>query len=260
MKGYLPSMDFILTIQKILTNYGHLFVHGIGITLLLAVVGTSVGLVIGMLVGMYRVIPVDNITNPVLCMLYKIGRFITTCYIELFRSTPMMVQAMILYFGVASILGIKMNVLIAGLFVITINTGAYMAEIVRSGIISVDSGQYEAAHSVGLSHWQTMKGIVMPQAVRNILPTIGNEFIINMKDSCVLSIIGVSEVFFTAQTVAGNIFDSFPPFIIASVIYLVLTLLTTRVLKAVEKRMDGADNYEKFIDLDGNGYVTGKEG
>lgn len=254
-------LEFLSLVQKILANYGHLFARGIGFTLLMAVVGTVIGLGIGILVGMYRVIPQQNIKSPALRLLYRVGRVLTTCYIEFFRSTPMMVQAMVLYFGVANYTGVKLNVLLAALLIITINTGAYMAEIVRSGIISIDPGQYEAAHSVGLSHTQTMFGIIMPQAVRNIMPTIGNEFIINMKDSCVLSIIGVSEVFYTAQTIGGAMFNVFPPMSIACAIYLVLTLLTTRLLHWLERRMDGDDSYEKYIDLDysGSSYVTTKE-
>ncbi len=250
-------------IPDILANYSEWYLRGIGVTLLLAVVGTLVGLLIGMLIGMYRVIPIERQSNRLLVVLYKIGRFLTTCYVEFFRSTPMMVQAMFIYFGIAaSLFGVKLNILTAGLLIITINTGAYMAEIVRSGIISVDDGQYEAAHSVGLSHWQTMKGIILPQALRNILPTIGNEFIINMKDSCVLSIIGVTEIFYTSQTIGGAMFNVGPPFLIASVIYLVLTLLTTRILALVQRKMDGSDHYELLVDLDGSAYVSGlgKEG
>lgn len=240
--------SFIDDILKIISNYGHLYARGIEVTILLAMVGTIVGTLIGILVGMYRVIPEKNIKNKLLLILYRFGRFFTTCYIELFRSTPMMVQAMIIYFGVATFTGYKLNPIVAGLFIITINTGAYMSEIVRSGIISIDIGQYEAAHSVGLTHWQTMKGIVMPQAIRNIMPGIGNEFIINMKDSCVLSVIGVSEVFYTSQTIAGAMFKTFPAFIIASIIYLILTLLTTFILKKIEAKMDGSDHYEIYIE------------
>ncbi|MFM9413144.1 amino acid ABC transporter permease [Peptococcus simiae] len=250
-------MALLEPISNILANYGNWYLRGIGVTLLLAVVGTLVGLAIGMLVGMYRVIPIERQSNKVLVTLYKIGRFLTTCYIEFFRSTPMMVQAMFIYFGIAAgLFGVQLNVLTAGLLIITINTGAYMAEIVRSGIISVDKGQYEAAHSVGLSHWQTMKGIIMPQALRNILPTIGNEFIINMKDSCVLSIIGVTEIFYTSQTIGGAMFNVGPPFLIACVIYLVLTLVTTRILGLIERKMDGSDHYELMVDLDGSAYMS----
>lgn len=242
------SRTFSEAVQMILNNYGQLYIQGVKITILLAVVGTLVGLLIGSLIGMYRVIPVNKNTPLPLRILYRLGLILCRIYIEIFRSTPMMVQAMVIYFGVAWVTGLRLDPIKAGIVIISINTGAYMAEIVRGGIFSVDQGQYEAAHSIGLSHWKTMRGIVMPQALRNIMPTIGNEFITNMKDSAVLSVISVSELFFMAKSASGATFETFPAFFIAGVIYLVLTLITTAVLGQVERRMDGSDSYDLYKD------------
>lgn len=241
-------MSFFEAVQFILNQYGHLYLRGVQVTILLAVVGTLVGLVIGCLIGMYRVIPITKNTPLPLRILYHLGSALFRIYIEVFRSTPMMVQAMIFFYGAAWVTGLRLDPIRTGIVIISINTGAYMAEIVRGGIISVDGGQYEAAHSVGLTHWQTMGGIVMPQAIRNIMPTIGNEFIINMKDSCVLSVISVSELFFMTKSAAGTTFQTFPAYFIAGVIYLILTLITTMILRRIEKRMDGSDHYELYKD------------
>ena len=118
-----------------------------------------------------------------------------------------------------------------------------MAEIIRGGIISVDKGQFEAAHAIGMTHWQTMTTVVLPQAIRNILPSVGNELIVNIKDSSVLNVISVSELFFQAKSAAGTYYKYFEVFFIIAVIYLILTVTVSRILRFVEKKMDGPDNY-----------------
>ena len=164
-----------------------------------------------------------------------------------------MVQAVLIYYTIVDLSGgTRINPVIFGLCLLSINTGAYMAEIVRGGIISIDDGQYEAAHSVGLTHWQTMKGIVMPQALRNIMPAVGNEFIINMKDSCVLSVVAVSELFFTMKSIASGNYQYTKSYLIAAIIYLILTLITTKILKRIEKKMDGEQHYELYVDKEAN--------
>lgn len=241
-------MGFFEAVLNILNQYGPLYWKGVQVTILLAIVGTIVGLIIGAIIGMYRCIPVKEYTPLPAKILYKTGLVVFRIYIEVFRSTPMMVQAMIIFYGFAWVTGIRVDPIKAGLVIISINTGAYMAEIVRGGITSVEKGQYEAAHSVGLSHWQTMGGVVMPQAIRNIMPMIGNEFIINMKDSCVLSVISVTEVFFMAKSAAGATFETFPAYFVAMVIYLILTLITSFFINRIEKRMDGEDSFELYVD------------
>ena len=163
-------------------------------------------------------------------------------YIQVFRGTPMIVQAVVIYYG-AQYAGVFMDTTFAAIFIISINTGAYMAEIIRGGIVSVDKGQFEAAHAIGMTHWQTMTTVVLPQAIRNILPSVGNELIVNIKDSSVLNVISVSELFFQAKSAAGTYYRYFEVYFIIAVIYLILTLSVSAILRAVEKKMDGPDNY-----------------
>ena len=155
----------------------------------------------------------------------------------------MIVQAMVIYYGALQYLGLDMPRLVAAIFIVSINTGAYMAEIIRGGIISIDKGQTEAAHSIGLTHWQTMVSVVLPQAIRNIMPSIGNEFVVNIKDSSVLNVISVTELFFQAKSATGAYFRYFETYFIIALIYLTLTFSVTRILRLIEKKMDGPENY-----------------
>lgn len=118
-----------------------------------------------------------------------------------------------------------------------------MAEIVRGGIISIDKGQFEAAHAIGMNHIKTMLYVVLPQVVRNILPATGNEFVVNIKDTSVLNVISVTELFFQTSSITGNVFRFFEPFLVACIIYLVMTLTVTRLLRALEKKLDGPENF-----------------
>jgi len=225
-----------------ISDYGPLFMKGSGITILLALFGTTAGFIIGLLVGVVRTTPLGKSDPLGKRILLKISKAIMVGYIEFFRATPMIVQAMLVYFGF-SFIGINMKAMTAGYLVISVNTGAYMAEIVRGGIISVDKGQTEGAQSIGMTHWQTMTSVVLPQAIRNIMPAIGNEFIINIKDSAVLSTIGVTELFFQTRSASGTYLQYFPAFAITCVIYLVMTLCITWVLRAIERKMDGPSSY-----------------
>ena len=236
-------LEFFHWVQVILNNYGALLLKGTGVTILLAIVGTAVGFVIGLLIGIYKTIPIRPEDPLLKRVLYKVVNFLLSAYIELFRSTPMMVQAMVIYYGAGFLFSLRLNPVTAGMFIISINTGAYMAEIVRGGIISVDKGQFEATHSIGMTHFQSMLYVVLPQAIRNILPATGNQFIINIKDSCVLSVISVTDLFFQTKSAAGATFQSFPAFFIACVIYFVLCFSITQILRYLETKMDGADTY-----------------
>jgi len=235
-------VSFFDWIVLLIDKYGALFLSGAGITLLLAIIGTSAGFVIGLLVAVVRTIPVGKSDSLIKKVLLRFIQWLLAVYIEVFRATPMMVQAMIIHYG-SSFIGINIPSMSSGLIVISINTGAYIAEIVRGGITSVDIGQTEGAQSIGMTHWQTMTSVVLPQAIRNILPAIGNEFIINIKDSAVLSIISVPELFFQTKTAAGTYFQYFPSFAITCVIYLVMTLTISRILLFLEKKMDGPASY-----------------
>ncbi len=235
--------SFFGWIWFLLVQYWPLLLQGIGATLLIAIVGTIIGFIIGTLVAIVRTIPIlpkDNIFKKILL---RLARWILTAYVEIFRATPMMVQAMLIYYGSLQFLGIDMAPLFAGIVIVSINTGAYMAEIVRGGIISIDIGQTEGAQSIGMTHWQTMMNVVMPQALRNIMPSIGNEFVINIKDSSVLSVISVAELFFMTNSAAGTYYKYFEAFFIACMVYLIVNVTITRILLKIEKKMDGPKNY-----------------
>jgi len=223
-------------------EYSDLFLKGAGTTLMLAVVGTVIGFLIGLLAGIIRTVRIDKKDPWVKKVFLKALQWILVAYIEVFRATPMIVQAALIYYGTMYI-NIDMPALTAGLVTISINTGAYMAEIVRGGIISVDKGQTEGAQSLGMTHWQTMTSVVLPQAIRNIMPAIGNEFVINIKDSAVLSIISVPELFFQTKLAAGTYFQYFPAYFITCVIYFIMTFAITRILMALEKKMDGSASF-----------------
>ena len=224
-------------------QYGSLFLRGTGVTLLIAISGTVLGFLLGLLVAILRAIELGPRASMWKRVPLKILHGILGIYIEVFRGTPMIVQAMVIFYGAQQYLGLSMPRLAAAIFIVSINTGAYMAEIIRGGIISIDKGQAEAAHSIGLTHWQTMVSVVLPQAIRNIMPSIGNEFVVNIKDSSVLNVISVTELFFQAKSAAGTYFRYFETYFIIAVIYLVLTFTITRLLRLLEKKMDGPENY-----------------
>ncbi|MBQ9263383.1 MAG: amino acid ABC transporter permease [Clostridia bacterium] len=230
-------------VSLLLEKYGPLFWNGTLYTMLIAISGTVIGFIIGLLVAIVRTIPVSPKASIVKRWGMKLISFLLNVYIEVFRGTPMIVQAMVIYYGAMMYLGLRMQALGAAIFIISINTGAYMAEIVRGGIISVDKGQKEAAHAIGMTHWQSMLHVVLPQAVRNIMPSIGNEFVVNIKDSSVLNVISVSELFFIGKSAAGTYARYFEAFFIIAAIYFVLTFTVTRLLRLLEKKMDGGRNY-----------------
>jgi putative lysine transport system permease protein len=207
-------------------------IKSVGMTLLLSIIGTIIGFVIGLLIGVFRTM--NKASNVFARWLHRIIGWILNVYIEVFRGTPMMVQAMVIYYGSAQFLHLNIDRLFAAFLIVSINTGAYMSEIVRGGIYAVDEGQFEAAHALGFTHWQTMYKIVLPQAIRNILPAIGNEFVINIKDTSVLNVISVSELYFMGNTIAQQNYQYFQTFFIISAIYLVLTFSITRILRFIE--------------------------
>lgn len=229
-------------IAQVISKYYAMILQGIGNTMLIALAGTLVGLIIGILIGVYRTMTVPK--NKFLKILKKVGDVILSAYIEIFRCTPMMVQAMVIYWGIALLNGGRtMDVTLSAFIIVSVNTGAYMAEIVRGGIISVDKGQFEGAESIGMSHFQTMLYVVIPQALRNILPSVSNEFVINIKDTSVLNVIGFTELFFQIKTVVTMNYQIFYDYLLAAAIYFVLTFGITLLLRFVEKLMDGKQNY-----------------
>jgi putative lysine transport system permease protein len=232
------SLEWII---KIISENWPMFLRGAGLTLLIALIGTIFGAIIGLLAGVIRTIPAPE--RGAKRILLKVINLILSIYIEFFRGTPMIVQAMVIFYGSALAFGIDMNVFVAAIFVVSINTGAYMAEIVRGGIVSIEKGQFEAAHAVGMNHLQTMWNVVLPQVIRNILPATGNQFVINIKDTSVLNVISVTELFFVTKSISGNNFRYFESFFVACLIYFVMTFIVTRILLYIEKKLDGSDSY-----------------
>ena len=237
--------DFWGRVVYLLQQYGPSFLRGAGTTMLIAVISTAVGCLIGFGVGIVQTTPADK-AHPVKYILMKLVRFLLDAYVEIFRGTPMMVQAMFIYYGLAQIFNIHLGTMEAALFIVSINTGAYMAETVRGGILSIDPGQTEGAKAIGMTHVQTMNAVILPQALRNIMPQIGNNLIINIKDTCVLSVIGTVELFFATKSVAGAMYTYFEAFTITMVIYFVLTFSCSRLLRLWESKMDGPDSYELY--------------
>lgn len=235
--------SFFSWVGFLIEKYGGLFLRGAGNTLLIAILGTVLGFLLGLLVAILRTIELSPKAPVWKRAPLKALRAILGVYIEVFRGTPMIVQAMVIYYGALQYLGIDMPRMVAAVFIVSINTGAYMAEIIRGGIISIDKGQAEAAHSIGLTHWQTMVHVVLPQAIRNIMPSIGNEFVVNIKDSSVLNVISVTELFFQAKSATGAYFRYFEVYFIIALIYLALTFTITRLLRLLERKMDGPENY-----------------
>ncbi|NCA99685.1 MAG: amino acid ABC transporter permease [Clostridia bacterium] len=227
----------------VIRQYGPLFLTGARNTLLIAITGTAAGFLIGLLVAIVRTFPLKPATPLPVRSLVKFAQFLLTVYIEVFRGTPMIVQAMVLYYGSSQLLGWNLSAILAGVLIVSINTGAYMAEIIRGGIDSIDRGQAEAAQAIGMNHVKTMVYVILPQAIRNILPATGNELVVNIKDTSVLNVISVTELFFMSKSAAGTYLRYFEVFFVTSVIYLILTFTVTRLLRLLEKKLDGPDNY-----------------
>ena len=235
-------MNFFVDIWEILCKYGDKLLIGVGNTMLIALVGTVIGLLIGLLTGVIRTMPSSK--NALLRAGQKVINALIATYVEIFRGTPMMVQSMVIFWGYAFMAGGQTLPLIpAGIFIVSINTGAYMAEIVRGGIISIEKGQFEGSYAVGMTHWQAMIHVIIPQALRNILPSISNEFVINIKDTSVLNVIGVAELYKMAYDIQRMNLKIFETYAIVCVLYFVLTFSITRLLRFIERKLEGSRNY-----------------
>jgi len=235
-------MEFLENIINIITKYYSLLLEGLGYTMLIALIGTILGLVIGLLTGIVKTVPLSK--KSFIKFLQKVLNFLIACYVEVFRGTPMMVQSMVIFWGYAFMNnGNTLPLIPAGIFIVSINTGAYMTEIVRGGIISIDKGQFEGAYSVGMTHWQTMTNVVIPQVMRNILPSISNEFVINIKDTSVLNVIGVMELYYMANKIQMMTWNIFETYLIVCIMYFVMTFTVTRILRLCEKKLAGSDSY-----------------
>ena len=238
-------MSFLNDVINIVAKYYPQLLSGVGNTMLIALTSTVAGLLIGLLTGIIRTAPYSP--NALLRTLHKLLNAVIAVYVEIFRGTPMMVQAMVIYWGYAFASGGSTLPLIpSGIIIVSINTGAYMAEIVRGGIISIDRGQFEGAMSIGMTHSQTMFKVIIPQVIRNILPSVSNEFVINIKDTSVLNVIGVTELYYFAGIIKRQSFQTFQTYLVICVVYFILTFTVTRLLRWAERRLDGSDSYVIF--------------
>ena len=237
------SAGFWSDVAEIWDMYGSQFLVGARNTLIIALISTVLGSLIGLGIAIYRSIPVDKKRKPVSYVFYKLFDLVIIAYIEIFRGTPMMVQSMLIFYGSKLFFDIDMSPMFAALLIVSVNTGAYLSEVFRGGIMGVDKGQGEAAKAIGMSHYQSMTTVILPQAIRNTLPALGNEFVINIKDTSVLNVIAVTELFFVTRSAAGSTYMTFQSFLIASVIYFVMTFVTTRLLRLIEKYMSGSTSY-----------------
>ncbi len=214
------------------------FLDGAKITILLAIFTIFLGVIFGILLALMRISH-----NPVL-------KAVSAAYIEFIRGTPILVQLFIVYYGLSvigikfpqiSILGSNFPDLMAGVTTLSINSAAYVAEIVRAGIQAVDKGQMEAARSLGLTYSMSMRTIILPQAIKNILPALGNEFIAIIKESSIVSIIGIHELMYNTDTVRGNTFKPFEPLIITAIVYFIITFTLSTFVRAFERRLKTSD-------------------
>ncbi|MGM9583940.1 MAG: amino acid ABC transporter permease [Faecousia sp.] len=234
-------------IAKLWAKYGGSYITGIRNTLALALVATAIGCVIGFICGVLNTIPYTDRDPLPKRILLKLIRILVRIYVEVFRGTPMVLQAVFVYYGLPYFTDNALkftNIWAAAILVVSINTGAYMAESVRGGIISIDPGQTEGAKAIGMTHVQTMTNVILPQALRNIMPQIGNNFIINVKDTSVMFIIGFPDFFAAHRAAVGASYLYFPSATVEMLGYLCMTLIASFLLRWVEKRMDGSSNYE----------------
>lgn len=216
-------MDF-----SFLTKYYMFFISGVKNTVLLAVFSVYLGVVFGVFLALMKISK------------NRIFNIISTSYIEFIRGTPLLVQLYIIYYGLPNI-GINLPDFLAGIVALSVNSAAYVAEIIRAGIQAVDKGQREAARSLGMTHNMTMKYIIIPQAFKNILPALGNEFIVVIKESSIVSVIGIHELMYNADTVRGNTFQPFEPLIVVALIYFIITFTLSKLLGLAERRMRVGD-------------------
>ncbi|GGJ65189.1 amino acid ABC transporter permease [Virgibacillus salexigens] len=199
---------------------------GLYYTLLISVIGLIIGFVLGGIFGLGRI--ANN----------KLIKSISAIYVEVIRGTPVLVQAIWIYFALPLIIGFEIESIIAGVIVIALNSGAYIAEIVRGAVQSIDKGQMEAGRSLGLNHGQTMRHIIWPQAFKRMIPPLGNQFIISIKDTSLLSVILVPELIFQGRLIAANHFNAVEIYTTVAVFYLAITLTLSFVLRIIERRLD----------------------
>ena len=208
--------------------------EGLGNTALIAIFGLLIGMVIGCLLATCKILPKSSIV-------VKILSGISDVYVAIFRGTPMVVQLLLIHFVLFPLIGIQMPTILEAILAFGFNSGAYVSEIMRGGILSVDIGQTEAGRALGLNYGQTMMRIVLPQAIKNVVPTLGNEFIALLKETSVVSFITVVDLTKSFQNIANSTYEYIIPYIVLALIYLVLVLAVTGVIKLIERRLRAGD-------------------
>lgn len=220
------SLDF-----SFITRYGDLYLTGTRNTILLALLAVLIGVVLGLGLALMR------------RSRFRLIKFVAAAYIEFVRGTPLLVQLFIIFYGLPVITGMRFPDFVAGVIALSLNSAAYVAEIIRAGLQSVDRGQMEAARSLGMTHRTAMRHIIIPQAFKNILPALGNEFIVVIKESAIVSVIGIYEIMRSANIVRGITYRPFEPLIVAAMIYFVLTFTLSNLLGIAERRMRASDSH-----------------
>lgn len=231
--------NFSIKVDKfvdILVNKGGYIkvLEGLQNTLIIAVAGLIIGAIIGTLIATVRVVPKYK-TLP------KVLNGICSVYVAFFRGTPMVVQLLLFYYVLLSIIGVNMTGVNVSIIVFGLNSGAYMSEMMRAGILSVDGGQMEAGRAVGLSFATTMMKIVIPQAIKNILPTLGNEFIVLVKETSVVSFVGAADLYVAFNYIGSNSYEFMVPYLVMAIIYIVIVLLITLGIKLMERGLRKSD-------------------
>ena len=202
-----------------------LLLEGLKMTIVLTVVSIFFALILGVIFGLFRV-------SRAIWL-----RAIGTTFVDIFRGTPLLVQAFFIYFGIPSALGFQMSALTAGIITLSLNAGAYMTEIVRGGIQSVDKGQMEAARSLGIGYLPTMRKVILPQAIRTMIPSYINQFVITLKDTSILSVIGIAELTQTGRIIIAGNYQSFNMWLIIGVIYFIVIMALTKLSDRLERRL-----------------------
>ncbi len=218
-----------MNIIDLLVKYRYYYLTGIKITLLLSFFSLTIGSTLGVFISLLKL------------SRFKSLRFIASVYIEIVRGTPMMVQIALVYFGSYVLLGVEIGGFLSALIAVSLNSAAYVAEIIRSGIQSIDKGQTEASRSLGISEKQTMRHIIFPQAVKNILPALANEFVTLIKETSVASTIGVADLMFASKTVQSSSYQPFNPLVIVAVIYFIFTFTISQLIGLLERRLNHND-------------------
>jgi putative lysine transport system permease protein len=229
-QGFFPGVWFLLT-----TQYS-VFLYGVSITLMIATLGTIMGIILSLPLVAFRILPKDSHAGLGYRVLQTVLQSFAKMYIQLFRGTPMIVQATVIYYGVIYVAG-YWPALVAGIIVVGLNTTAYVAEILRGSIEALDKGQTEAGMSLGMVYRQVMWHIIFPQAIKHSLPAFGNEIVVNIKDTAVLSVIAVSDLFYSSRFLTTTYYRQFEVYFIVSILYLIMTLSTSAIIKRIERKL-----------------------